>query len=163
MIKKTNTEKRRRQMVAGVRRGTPLREVAREFQVAPSTVLFWTRRAGTARLARVAWTDRPRGPRTPGNRVPRALEDVVLRLRVELQQASDLGEFGAPAIQAALRERGGPAVPSVRTLGRILARRGALDGRHRRRHPAPPPGWDPCLTSQPRRPSWTPSTPSRGS
>jgi hypothetical protein len=32
-------------------------------------------------------------------------------------------------------------VPSVRTINRILARRGALDGRKRTRRPAPPKGW----------------------
>ena len=128
-------------MVALVRRGASLRQAAGEFQVVPSTVLFWTRRAGTERLDRVDWADRPRGPRTPGNRSPRTMEDLVLSLRVELKQTSDLGEFGAQAIHAALRERGGDAPPSVRTIGRILERRGALDGRYRLRRPAPPPGW----------------------
>ena len=124
-----------------VRRGAPLRQVAGEFQVVPSTVLFWTRRAGTERLDRVDWADRPRGPRTPGNRYPRTMEDLVLSLRVELKKTSDLGEFGAQAIHAVLRERGVAALPSVRTIGRILERRGALDGRYRLRRPAPPPGW----------------------
>ena len=128
-------------MVALVRRGAPLRQAAGEFQVVPSTVLFWTRRAGTERLDRVDWADRPRGPRTPGNRSPRTMEDLVLSLRVELKTTSDLGEFGAQAIHAALRERGGDALPSVRTVGRILERRGALDGQYRLRRPAPPPGW----------------------
>ena len=64
-----------------VRRGTPLRQVAEDFKVAPSTVLFWAQRAGTARLDRVEWTDRPRGPRIPANRYPRAVEDVVLSVR----------------------------------------------------------------------------------
>lgn len=124
-----------------VRRGAPLRQVAGEFQVVPSTVLFWTRRAGTGRLDRVDWADRPRGPGTPGNRYPRTMEDLVLRLRVELKKTSDLGEFGAQAIHAALRERGVAALPSVRSIGRILECRGALDGRYRLRRPAPPPGW----------------------
>jgi len=124
-----------------VRRGTPLRQVAEDFRVAPSTVLFWAQRAGTARLDRVEWTDRPRGPRTPANRYPRAVEDVVLRVRGALKGTSDLGEFGAQAIHAALQERGVAVLPSVRTIGRILDRRGALDSRYRVRRPAPPPGW----------------------
>jgi len=121
-----------------VRRGTPLRQVAEDFRVAPSTVLFWAQRAGTARLDRVEWTDRPRGPRTPANRYPRAVEDVVLRVRGALKGTSDLGEFGAQAIHAALQERGVAVLPSVRTIGRILDRRGALDSRYRVRRPAPP-------------------------
>lgn len=32
-------------------------------------------------------------------------------------------------------------MPCARTIGRILARRGALDGNRRRRTPPPPPGW----------------------
>ena len=32
-------------------------------------------------------------------------------------------------------------IPAIRTIGRILERRGALDGRHRRRYPPPPAGW----------------------
>lgn len=124
-----------------VHRGASLREVAQEFQVVPSTVLFWARRAGTERLDRVDWADRPRGPRTPANRCPRELEELVLSLRVELKKTSDLGEFGAEAIHEALRERGVHELPSVRTIGRILERRGALDGRSRLRRPAPPRGW----------------------
>ena len=52
-----------------------------------------------------------------------------------------LGEYGASAIQRELIERGSPLVPSVRTIGRILERQGALDGRRRIRRPAPPAGW----------------------
>jgi hypothetical protein len=51
-----------------------------------------------------------------------------------------LGEFGAVAIHAYLSERAA-SVPSVRTIGRILERRGALDGAARVRRPAPPAGW----------------------
>jgi hypothetical protein len=62
-------------------------------------------------------------------------------LRRALKEASDLGEFGAVAIH---REWCTPAwgrPPAVRTIGRILLRRGALDGRRRVRYPPPPRGW----------------------
>lgn len=124
-----------------VRRGASLRQVAQACHVVPSTVLCWVRRAGTERLDRVDWADRLPGPRTPANRYPRALEDLVLSLRVQLKETSDLGEFGAAAIHRALREQGREPRPSVRTIGRILERRGALDARHRLRRPAPPRGW----------------------
>ena len=52
-----------------------------------------------------------------------------------------LGEFGAAAIRRALVDRGVTPLPTIRTIGRILERRGALDGRRRVRRPAPPPGW----------------------
>lgn len=65
----------------------------------------------------------------------------MLSLRGELKDKSDLGEFGARAIRDCLEARGTRPLPSVRTIGRILERRGALDGRKRVRRPAPPPGW----------------------
>ncbi|SRR5712691_4046719 len=52
-----------------------------------------------------------------------------------------LGEYGAQAIRRELAVRGPAGVPSVRTIGRILERRGALDGGRRIRRPPPPPGW----------------------
>ena len=48
---------------------------------------------------------------------------------------------GAAAIHRALREQGPNSIPTVRTIGRILERRGALDGRRRLRPPPPPRGW----------------------
>src|SRR5262249_13963584 len=71
----------------------------------------------------------------------RELEDLVLGLRAELKDRSDLGEFGAQAIREALQARGPGPVPALSTINRILERRGALDGHRRVRRPAPPPGW----------------------
>jgi hypothetical protein len=45
------------------------------------------------------------------------------------------------AIRQALLAKCLPKVPSVRTINRILSRRGALDGRQRTRRPPPPSGW----------------------
>jgi len=66
---------------------------------------------------------------------------LVLTVRTELGQCSDLGFHGAEAIHEALKARRVEPLPSVRTINRILERRGALDGRRRVRRPAPPPGW----------------------
>lgn len=41
-----------------------------------------------------------------------------------------------------MRDQGVLNPPSVRTIHRILERRGALDGRRRVRRPPPPRGWD---------------------
>ena len=62
-------------------------------------------------------------------------------LRQQLTERSDLGHNGAEAIFEALLERGIEPLPSIRTIGRILQRRGALDGKRRVRRPPPPPGW----------------------
>jgi hypothetical protein len=67
-------------------------------------------------------------------------EEHVVRLRQVLSE-SDLGQCGARAIQQALREEGLEKVPSVRTIGRILERRGLLDSQRRMRRAPPPKGW----------------------
>ncbi len=66
----------------------------------------------------------------------------MLAVRDELR-AGILGECGAVTIRLALVERsaGRDPAPSTRTIGRILERRGVLDGRRRIRRPPPPPGW----------------------
>jgi hypothetical protein len=69
------------------------------------------------------------------------VEDLVLDLRRQLRDHSDLGLVGAEAIREELQRRGVTPLPSVRTIGRILVRRGVLDARRRVRRPAPPPGW----------------------
>ena len=127
-------------MVAAVHRGASQRTVARQFGVRLATVQRWLQRAQDQRLDRVDWAAQPRTPHHTQRTVP-ALEDLVLTLRHDLQTTSDLGEFGAVAIHAALKARGEPAIPSVRTIGRILDRRGALDGKRRVRRRPPPPGW----------------------
>jgi hypothetical protein len=93
--------------------------------VALATVQRWVARAKGQRLDRVDWTDRPCGLPTPVNRTERQREDLVLTLRQELRDTSDLGEFGAAAIHRAWLARGLPDPPSVRTIGLILERRGA--------------------------------------
>jgi transposase-like protein len=128
-------------MVAAVRRGRSMREVARDHGISLSTLQRWVTRAADRRLDRVDFNDRPAGPRTPANRVSRKVEDRVLSLRRQLREESDLGEFGATAIRRELARRRTANIPSLRTIGRILERRGALDYRHRLRHDPPPKGW----------------------
>lgn len=86
------------------------------------------------------WHDRPHTPKAP-HRTEAVIEDLVLTVRAELKQVSDLGFHGAEAIHEALEVRKIDPLPSVRTIHRILERRGVLDGRRRIRRPAPPPGW----------------------
>jgi hypothetical protein len=88
----------------------------------------------------VDWHDRPCTPHRT-TRTEAAIEALVLTLRTELGRGSDLGFHGAEAIHEALKSRKVEPLPSVRTINRILERRGALDGQRRLRRPAPPPGW----------------------
>jgi hypothetical protein len=129
-------------MVAAVRRGASMRSVAERFRVSLRTVQRWVERAAARRLERVDWSDQPDGPREVPSRIPSDVEDLVLSIRRELQH-SDLGEFGAAAIRDELRKRlpNPEQVPAVRTINRILARRGAFDAKQRVRRKAPPKGW----------------------
>ncbi len=69
------------------------------------------------------------------------MENRILAVRKELHEFSVLGEYGAQAIHDELGHRGVDGVPSIRTIGRILHRRGALDRSRRIRRPPPPKGW----------------------
>jgi transposase len=126
-------------MVTAVRHGQPLRAVARAFGVGVATVAHWVERAQGQRLDRVDWSDRSHAPHKP-RRTATAVEDLVLTTRSDLAQG-DLGAIGADAIRQALLDQGVANVPSVRTINRILGRRGALDGKKRTRRPPPPTGW----------------------
>jgi transposase len=126
-------------MVAAVRRGQPLRAVARKFGVGVATVAYWVQRAKGQRLDRAEWSDRSCAPRKTC-RTDTPMEDLVLQARRDLGQ-SDLGAIGADSIRQALLEQGVAAVPALRTINRILRRRGALDSRQRTRRPPPPTGW----------------------
>lgn len=128
-------------MVAAVRRGRSQRAVARSFGVELRTVQYWLQRAEGKRLSRVDWSDHKTGPAQAPNRTDPQMEDLLVELRHELRQHSDLGEYGAEAVARTLRERGYPNVPSVRTINRIFERRGLFDHRKRARRKAPPTGW----------------------
>jgi hypothetical protein len=128
-------------MVVAVRQGQSQRAVARAFGVSLRTVQVWLARASDVRLDRIDWGDRPVGCRHSPHRTPAETEAHVLALRTSLRLHSPLGEYGAAAIQRALVAGGAPRVPSVRTIGRILERHGALDGQRRLRHAPPPRGW----------------------
>jgi transposase len=126
-------------MVAAVRRGAGLRAVARRFGTSLHTVQRWVKRAKGRSVDAVDWSDGSHCPRQPRHTTA-AVEERVAMLRQELKMHSDLGEYGAAAIERALRALDGSS-PSARTIGRILERRGLLDGHRRVRRPPPPRGW----------------------
>ena len=123
-----------------VRQGQGVREVARKFRVSPGSVVFWVKRAKGLRLERVDFQDRSHA-RIQSRESFGSTERRVLGLRKWLREESALGEFGAVAIHRELVREGKPSVPSIRSIGYILERHGALDYRHRLRRPPPPRGW----------------------
>ena len=82
-----------------------MRLVARLHRVSLSTVQWWTQRAGQLALHQVDWSNRPRLPVHTQRSKP-AVENRVLRLRRELKESSDLGEYGAQAMHRGLLARG---------------------------------------------------------
>ena len=108
--------------------------------MSPATVHSWVEHAKDQRLDRVDWHDRPRAPRNPP-RTAAAIEEQVLAVWRELEQDSDLGFHGAAVIHQVLSARTVEGLPTVRTIGRILLRRGVLGGQVHVRRPAPPTGW----------------------
>ncbi len=113
-----------------------MRSVAKRFGVSLHTVQRWVAHAADRRLDRVDFSG-TRGGRREAQATSPEIEDLVVELRKELRDTSDLGEFEAAAIHRELtkrrKKRKLDRVPSERTIGRILERRGALDGRRRRR------------------------------
>jgi hypothetical protein len=88
-------------------------------------------------LDRVDWTDGSHRPHRV-RRIAAHLETRIMQWRQELKATSALGEYGAAAIARELETEGRHA-PSLRTINRVLARRGAFDDgsvyvgpRHRR-------------------------------
>lgn len=111
-----------------------------QFGVSLGTAAYWVAYARGKRIDRVGFANRK--PGRAWNRTPAALEQHILGVRTALREHSVLGEYGLDAIGLALHEDGsGQRVPGRTTIYRVLARRGALDGVHRQRRPAPPKGW----------------------
>src|SRR4030095_275798 len=122
---------------SGVWQGCSRREVARVYRVGLATVERWIERARNKALDEVDWTDRPSIPHTI-QRTSATMGGWGVKGRRQPKETRDLGERGAVAIRRELLDRGVVSVPSLRTMGRILERRGALDGRRRILHLPPP-------------------------
>jgi hypothetical protein len=126
-----------------VRSGWSRRRVAWKMALPLSTVQHWLRRAGEGRLDRVGFEDRITGSPNPSNSTAEPTVRRVVALRARLALHCPLGECGKHAIYRALAGGRRPPrpMPSVSTIGRILARRGLAQSYRRRRFPPPPPGW----------------------
>lgn len=117
-----------------------MRAVAAAFGLSVGAVAYWVARARGKRLDQVRFASDP--PGRAWNRTSARWERRILRVRKMLREESILGEYGSDAIGLALLEQGPlEQVPARATITRVLARRGALDGTHRQRRPAPPKGW----------------------
>ena len=118
-----------------------MRSVAKEFRTPLSVVQRWVAWAAGQSLNAVDWAGYRVGQRRSARRTSRDVEQRVLKIRKSLRDESALGEYGASAIRREMEARRLKTIPSLRTIGRILERSGAVDGRRRRRYPSPLPGW----------------------
>ena len=129
-------------MVRMVRQGKSQRAVARRFRVTLHTVQRWLARAKGLELATADWSGRSHVAHIVANKTPADVEEKICALRAELESSAALGFSGAQSIHEALQGSEDPvAKPSVRTIGRILRRKGFLDRPRRIRNAAPPAGW----------------------
>src|SRR5437764_8392555 len=124
-----------------VRRGKSIRAVARRFSVSRPTVQRWVAKVKGQRLDRASFADASKAPKRVAKRTSLEIEQTVLSIRQHLKEESPLGEFGAVAIRREMQGRKLAALPSLRTINRILDRSGALDYRRRIRRSPPPKGW----------------------
>jgi hypothetical protein len=138
------TPRKRFALLQAVATGASLRSIARSFRISLATVQHWVARARAAKTpvqSAEDCADQARGPKHCPNRTPAILEGQILAARQELK-LSPLGEIGARAIKAQLQKEDPESPrPCLRTIGRVLARSGVLDGQARCRRPAPRPGW----------------------
>lgn len=128
-------------MVRLVRSGKSMHGVADQVGVSQSTVSLWVARAKGLRLDHVDFSGGKPGSARAWNRVATSIEQRIVELRRSLREESVLGEYGAWAIQVALKAEAGSGKPSVATINRVLARKGLQDGARRMRRPPPPQGW----------------------
>jgi hypothetical protein len=118
-----------------------MHQVASQFRVSVSVVARWVERAAGRRLDSVDFSDRSPGCVRGWNRVARSVERRIAELRKTLREQSILGEYGATAIQIALRAEIPSPAPSIATINRALSRQGLQDAARHRRRAAPPKGW----------------------
>ena len=128
-------------MVRLVRSRKSMHQVANQFRVSVSVVSRWVARAAGHRLDSVDFADRSSGCVRGWNRVARRVERRIAELRKTLREKSILGEYGATAIQIALRAEMRACTPSIATINRALSRQGLQEAARHRRRAAPPKGW----------------------
>lgn len=132
-------ELERRRAVERFRAGERPSAIAASLGYSTWWVWKWVKRAASGD---VDWyKERSRQPHSSPSRVDSALEGQILQVRDRLQEQGCF--HGAQAILWELEELGLRDLPSVRTVGRILARHGKVrrrSGRYRpkgKRYPAP--------------------------
>jgi transposase InsO family protein len=121
-------ELRHRAVLAVVRLGQRVEDVAVHFEVHPDTVRRWVRRFMAEGLDGLV--DRSRVPHRSPGRIDAQLEDRICRMRQEHPH------WGARRIRAELA-RAGVSAPAKSTIERALRRNGLLFGRPRKRQPVP--------------------------
>jgi len=112
-------ERRRHEALERYVAGEPIAVMCREMGGAKSWLYTWKKRyEGTE----PAWVEeRSRRPQSTPTQTPEALEAASVQLRQTLSSGG-VGPVSADGMREHLRQHGGDAIPSRRTISRILKR-----------------------------------------
>ncbi len=127
--KECHVEDERLRFVARLREGEKMTPLCAEFGISRKTgeKIFDRYKDCGVR----AFSDRSRRPHRQANRLPEAVEAVIVRLKHEYPN------WGAPKIREKLRRQvTGPHLPAISTVHAVLDRRGLVTRRRRRRSAA---------------------------
>ncbi len=127
--KECHVEDERLRFVARLREGEKMTPLCAEFGISRKTAdkIFDRYKDCGVR----AFSDRSRRPHRQANRLPEAVEAVIVRLKHEYPN------WGAPKIREKLRRQvTGPHLPAISTVHAVLDRRGLVTRRRRRRSAA---------------------------
>lgn len=115
--------------IAVASEGVNVAAVCRELNISRETFYVWRRRYQAEGLDGLE--PRSRAPKRNPRRTPLSVEDQIVELRKELDDAGD--DNGPGSIQYHLGKRGLRAVPSEATIWRVLVRRGFVVPEPRKR------------------------------
>ena len=112
-------QRRRQEALARYGAGEPIAVICREMGCSKSWLYKWKRRyEGTE----PAWVEeRSRRPQSTPTKTPEALEAEIVQLRQTLSSGG-VGPVSADGMREHLRQHGGDAIPSRRTIYRMLKR-----------------------------------------
>ena len=115
----SDLETRRHEAVKRYIDGEPIAQICQAMRCSKSWLYKWKKRY---QVTEPDWsTDRSRQPATFSSKTPEAVEAAIVRLHQTLS-TPEAGTVSARLIRDHLRQHDGAAIPSIRTIYRILNR-----------------------------------------
>ena len=117
--KPSGLEQRRQGAITRYLAGDPIKVICRELGCSKSWLYKWKQRY---QIAEPTWSrEQSRRPETTPTKTPQAVEVEIVRLR-DILLPSASGTVSAQVIRERLRQQHVEAIPSLRTIYRILKR-----------------------------------------